>query len=112
MSGKVIQFRDLKRAGLFRQQAVPRESARQATIELQIARISSLLGELEELSGDHSSPLLLQARSSIEGIRKRFAPQTGSAALDGLGGDDDPQPDVDPALLERMYRDLNTTTDR
>ncbi len=53
MRGKIIEFRryhDLKRARLYRQQAVPRGPAAQARLDQQIARISGLLGELEELA--------------------------------------------------------------
>ena len=87
MSGKIIEFpsrRDTNRASL------------------QIARISALLEELEDLIGDaddRSSPDLLQARSIVELARRMLTPHTDN--------DGDPQPDVDRSLLERMYRDLN-----
>ena len=86
MSGKIIEFRryhDLKRAGLYRQQPAPRAPAAQARLGQQIARISDLLGELEELTrgaGDVPLRILVQA--------------------------DDPQPEVDRGLLDRMYRAL------
>lgn len=93
MSGKIIEFRrarDLGRARLYRQQAVPRAPAGQATpsqqtnpqIARQIARISRLLEELEALTR---------------------GPQAN--------GEDDPQPDVDRGLLDRMYRALDHAAD-
>ena len=105
MSGKIIQFCDLQRARLYRQQCVPRGLAEQTPLELQVTRISLLLEELEELSGDRSFPLLQHARSTIERLKHGFVPEE-DAELDGLE-DSDPQPDVDRGLLERMYRDLN-----
>ena len=106
MSGKIIEFpsRDTDRASLYRTQAVPRPDG-QAILTLQIARISALLEELEDLiSSDdgRSSPHLLQARSTIERTRSILTSRTESTENDG-----DPQPDVDRSLLERMYRDLN-----
>ena len=107
MSGKIIEFRsrDTNRASLYRTQAVPRPDGR-AVLKLQVARISALLEEIEDLIGstyDRSSPHLLQARFTVERTRMILAPREEPTASD----DDDPQPDVDQALLERMYRDLN-----
>lgn len=106
MSGKIIEFpsRDTNRASLYRTQAVPRAHG-QAVLRLQVARISALLEELEDLIGSadgRSSPHLLQARSTVERTRRILTSRTESTENDG-----DPQPDVDRALLERMYRDLN-----
>jgi hypothetical protein len=113
MSGKIIEFpsRDINRASLYRTQAVPRPDG-QAVLRLQIARISGLLEELEELirsADDRSSPHLLQARSTVERTRRVLAPRAEPTASAGLEtcDDGDPQPDVDRSLLERMYRDLN-----
>jgi hypothetical protein len=113
MSGKVIEFRgrNTNRASLYRAQAVPRPDG-QAVLGLQIARITGLLDELEDLIGSadgQSSPLLQQARSTVERTRRVLAPRaklTTSAGLETYN-EGDPQPDVDRALLERMYRDLN-----
>ena len=107
MSGKIIEFpsRDINRGGLYRTRAVPRPDG-QAVRRLQIARILGLLEELEDLIGnteDRSSPHLLQAHSAVERTRRILAPRAEPTASD----DGDPQPDVDRALLERMYRDLN-----
>lgn len=106
MSGKIIEFpsRDTHRASLYRALATPRPEG-QAVLRLQVARISALLEELEDLIGGadrRSSPHLLQARSTIERTRRILTSRTESTESDG-----DPQPDVDRSLLERMYRDLN-----
>ena len=107
MSGKIIEFpsRDANRASLYRTQAVPRPDG-QAVVRLQIARISALLEELEDLIGSaadgRSSPHLVQARSTVERTRRILTSRTESTENDG-----DPQPDVDRSLLERMYRDIN-----
>jgi hypothetical protein len=113
MSGKIIEFpsRDANRASLYRTQAVPRPDG-QAVLKLQIARISALLDELEDMIGSadgRSSPDLLRARSTVERTRRILTPHTESTASAGLetDNDGDPQPDVDRSLLERMYRDLN-----
>jgi len=107
MSGKIIEFpsRDINRANLYRTRPVPRPDG-QPVLRLQIARILGLLEELEDLIGsadDRSSPHLLQARFTVERTRRILAPRAEPTASD----DGDPQPDVDQALLERMYRDLN-----
>ena len=106
MSGKIIEFpsRDTNRAGLYRTLAPPRPDGH-AVLRLQIARISVLLEELEDLIGGadgRSSPHLMQARSTIERTCRILTSRTESGENDG-----DPQPDVDRSLLERMYRDLN-----
>lgn len=86
MCGKIIEFRryhDLKRARLYRQQAVPRGPAAQARLDRQITHISSLLGDLEELTrGARDLPRQILVQP------------------------DDPQPEVDRGLLDRMYRAL------
>ena len=106
MSGKIIEFpsRDTNRASLYRTQSVPRPDG-QAVLRMQIARISTLLEELEDLIGNadgRSSPHLLQARSTVEQTRRILTSRAEATDNDG-----DPQPDVDRSLLERMYRDLN-----
>ena len=106
MSGKIIEFpsRDTNRASLYRTLAPPRPDG-PALLRLQIARISVLLEELEDLIGSadgRSSPHQLQARSTIERTRRILTSRTESTENDG-----DPQPDVDRSLLERMYRDIN-----
>ena len=113
MSGKIIEFRsrDINRASLDQTQTVPRPDG-QAVLRLRLTRISGLLEELEDLIGsadDRSSPHLLQARSTVERTRSILALRAEPTASAGLETCDegDPQPDVDRALLERMYRDLN-----
>jgi hypothetical protein len=106
MSGKIIEFpsRDTNRASLYRTLAPPRPDGH-AVLRLQIARISVLLEELEDLIGStdgRSSPHLLQAQSTIERTRRILTSRPEAMENDG-----DPQPDVDRSLLERMYRDLN-----
>ncbi|HEX9327706.1 MAG TPA: hypothetical protein VF915_14375 [Reyranella sp.] len=110
MSGKIIEFRGhhgLKRANLYRRQTVPRGLTREVRLKLQIARISTLLEELEELAGAGTGtstgaapPLVVQTRTIIERTNQ----------LLDRSDEGDPQPDVDRALLERMYRDLNLST--
>lgn len=110
MSGKIIAFgihQNLKRASLYRRQSVPRGQTREVRLKLQIARISALLAELEEMTGTDigtgngaSLPLVVQARAALDGAIKHLESNE----------EGDPQPDVDRALLERMYRDLNPST--
>jgi hypothetical protein len=114
MSGKIIAFRshqNLNRANLYRRQSVPRGLTKEVRLKLQIARISALLAELEELTGTGictgidtgngaSLPLVVQARAALDGATKHLE----------RNDEGDPQPDVDRALLERMYRDLNPST--
>ena len=110
MSGKIIAFRShhtLKRANTYRSQSVPRRPTRDVRLKLQIARISALLEELEEMTGTSigtgtaaSPPLIVQARATLERASKNLE----------RNDEGDPQPDVDRALLERMYRDLNQST--
>ena len=108
MSGKIIAFRshqNLNRANLYRRQSVPRGLTKEVRLKLQIARISALLEELEELTGTSigtgaSPPLVVQARATLERATKHLE----------TSDEGEPQPDVDRALLERMYRDLNPFT--
>jgi hypothetical protein len=115
MSGKIIKFgahHDLKRARLYAKQAVPRGPAAKARLDQQIARISRLLLELEDLThgaDDLPSVLLVQARASIEKTSRMLQPCPRMAVSAGPeeNGEGDLQPDVDRDLLEKMYRDLN-----
>lgn len=108
MSGKIIAFRshqNPERANLYRRQSVPRGLTKEVRLKLQIARISALLEELEELTGTSigtgaSPPLVVQARATLERATKHLE----------TSDEGEPQPDVDRALLERMYRDLNPFT--
>jgi hypothetical protein len=99
MSGRIIEFR--RHHG----------PAGQARVDQQIARISGLLGQLEDLTRgttDLPSTILVQARASIEKASRILQPCTLTVANTGLeeNGENDPQPDVDHGLLERMYRAL------
>ena len=112
MTAELIQFerhRDFRRGELYRRQPVPRAPSRGAKlcspVELQVARISRLVTELEELtrtSDDVPAATLNQARAGLENARRAIRPWM---AIDEIEGD--PQPDVDDERLERMYRDLN-----
>ena len=119
MAGEIIEFRlhrDLRRARLYRNEAVPRGPARPAGLDRQIARISGLLNELEDLTrgiGELPPPILVRARASIEETSRMLQPRTRLAASTEAEEDDedDPQPDVDRGLLERMYRALDAPLD-
>src|SRR5215207_551869 len=110
MSGKIIAFRSdqkLKRANLYRRQSIPRGLTKEVRLKLQVARISALLEELQELTGTSigtgtgtSEPLVVQARATLERAARHLE----------RSDEGEPQPDVDRALLERMYRDLNPFT--
>ena len=117
MSGKIIELRHRRgfdRASFYRNQPVPRpaakvrldqQTARHAQLSEQVARILGLLCELEALTlenNDVPAALLARARASID--------KTGSVlqVLKPAGNStDDPQPNVDDSLLERMYRELD-----
>ena len=111
MTGELIQLErhpDFRRGHLYRQQPVPRAPSQGApkpsAVELQVARISRLLTELEELtrlSEDVPTTTMTKARAGLEKARQVIRPW----AADEFEGD--PQPDVDADRLERMYRDLN-----
>jgi hypothetical protein len=118
MTGELIRFethRDLKRGHLFRQQPVPRGPAPSAgdpgVVELQVARITRLLNELEELtaaSADVPVATLADARTSIERARRLIGPWAGrNACAFADESEGDPQPELDDERLERMYRELN-----
>jgi hypothetical protein len=112
MTGELIQFdrhRDFKRGHLYRQQPVPRAPSQGAKptspVELQVARISRLLTELEELtrtSDDVPAATMTQARAGLERARRLIRPWVTLEDVEG-----DPQPEVDDERVERMYRDLN-----
>jgi len=112
MTAELIQFerhRDFRRSDLYRQQPVPRAPLKGAKlcspVELQVARISRLLMELEELirtSDEVPTATLSEARAGLENARRVIRPWM---AIDEIEGD--PQPEVDDERLERMYRDLN-----
>ena len=108
MEGKIIAFRNCRGAGGTRQvrhEVVPNGPDRHAQLRLHLARISALLRELEALKHVADSlpaPLAAQARATIDKARSVVGPESARA------DDGDHQPDIDRALLERMYRDLNS----
>ncbi len=107
MSGQIIRFKPaLRRAELFRQQAVPRPT-RPPRVEEQLARIQHLLGELESLTQtarDVPPHLLAQAGQTMDRARRLLQPGPRIAEE----GEGDPQPEIDGAILDRMYRDLKS----
>jgi hypothetical protein len=115
MTGMIIEFQrhhDLKRAGAYRNQPVPRQPAAEDRLGEQIFRIADLLEELEELTfGARELPpgLLAQARATIDRsgmILERCTRMAGSNEAEE-DGEHDPQPDIEDELLERMYRALD-----
>ena len=114
MAGEIIEFRlhhELRRGRRHRRQAVPRGPAGQARLDQQIARISGLLGELEELTrnaGASPPPILVRARASILETSRIRPPGKQSAASTGPeeSSEVDPQPDIDRGLLEKITAPL------
>ena len=121
MTGKIIDFRghhQLKSARLDYREPAPRSRAKRAarrpggkaSVDQQIAHIAWLLRELEDIArGGEGLPqvLVAQAHASIE--RTRTMLQSWPAVRTSGKTDateDAAQPNIDPALLDRMYRDL------
>jgi hypothetical protein len=95
MSGIIIDFHG-------------RSADRQARLERQIARITALLEELEDMSGGAQHvPLALVARAQagLRQARELLLPAPGQPP--GVQGEPDPQPEIDREVLERMYRSLD-----
>jgi hypothetical protein len=80
-------------------------------LKLQVARIAKLLDELEELTRTSNSPpaIMGQALAGIERARSILQRCTEFERTAERENDieDDPQPDLDGEMLERMYRELN-----
>jgi hypothetical protein len=81
-------------------------------LKLQVARISKLLDELEELARTSNScpPAIVgRAHAGIERARRILQPCSEFERTAGRENEieDDPQPDVDGEMLERMYRKLD-----
>jgi hypothetical protein len=94
MSGIIIEFHR-------------RGAGHQARLEQQIARITALLDELEDMdygAGHAPVSLVAQAQASVRRARDILRPAPGQPP--GIQGEPDPQPDVDREVLERMYRSL------
>ena len=112
MGGTIIEFRrhrGLGRGRLGAGKQLPHHRSRQIRLEQQVARISALLEELEDMDlGSQDVPLSLIAQAQA-GIRKagdsrRSAPEQPH----GVQGEPDPQPFIDWEVLERMYRSLDS----
>jgi hypothetical protein len=111
MGGTIIEFRrhrGLGRGRLGAGKPLPRDRSRQFRLEQQVARISALLEELEDMDlGSQDLPLSLIVQAQA-GIRKagdilRSAPGQPHCVQD----EPDPQPFIDREVLERMYRSLD-----
>ena len=115
MTGMIIEFQrhhELKRAGAYRNQPVPRRPAAEDRLDEQIFRIAGVLEELEELTvgaGALPPEILAQARATIDrsGMILQRCTRLAESTAPEEDGEDDPQPHVENALLERMYRALD-----
>lgn len=121
MSATIIDFRahhrlkngrdDCRDVAPPRAKRSARRSARTASADRQIAHITWLVRELEEISrGGERLPqaLVAEAHASIERTRKMLQswPGARTSSKSGVAAEDSAQPNIDPALLERMYIDL------
>ena len=82
-------------------------------LRLQVARIGRLLDELEELtstSEGHGLAIVGQSRAAIKKARETLQqwPEAERNAQRSSDSEDDPQPEVDGEMLERMYQSLNS----
>jgi hypothetical protein len=129
MSGRIIHFRDFRRVSRTSDQCLPDprwdiasqpESTaldpairRKRVLRLQVARIGRLLDELEELtstSEGHGLAIVGQSRAAIKKARETLQqwPEAERNAQRSSDSEDDPQPEVDGEMLERMYQSLNS----
>jgi hypothetical protein len=122
MTAKIIDFEDhhqLKSTRLDYREPAPRGRAKRAarraggraSVDQQIAHIAWLLRELEEIArGGERLPqaVVAEAHASIERTRKMLQSWPGARASGkaDAAGEDAAQPNIDPALLERMYSEL------
>jgi hypothetical protein len=128
MSGTIIQFGDIRRskpstghylpmrnvdvASKPATGAFPSSLSRRRVLSLQVTRIARLLEELEELCLTRECDelgVVDQSRAGIEKVRAilRQWPEPEQNVRGSRDGGDDPQPDVDGDMLERMYQALN-----
>ena len=83
-----------------------------ASLDQQIAHVTWLLRELEDIAhaGERLPQVLVaEAHSSIKTTRRLLQSWSGpgtSGATVAMRAEDGPQPNIDPALLDRMYSDL------
>src|SRR5262245_47020092 len=97
MSGTIIKFPGIEIPGV-------ELSGRKARLRQQVARIEALLDELEDIKeGAEAVPLSLIAEAQTA-ISSRLG-RASDAVLHAP--EPDPQPDVDRALLERLYGTLD-----
>ena len=123
MTAKIIDFRvhhQLKSPRLDYQERAPRGRAKRAarrtagraSVDQQIAHIAWLLRELEDIArGGERLPqaVVAEAHASIERTRKvlqSWPAVRTSGKTDTMTAEDAAQPNIDPALLDRMYSDL------
>ena len=121
ISANIIDFgvhHQVKSARLDYQEPAPRGRAKRArrapgraSVDQQIAHIAWLLRELEDVArGGERLPQVVvsEAHASIERTRKMLQ-SCQSARISGTSvstAEDAAQPNIDPGLLDRMYRDL------
>ena len=107
MGNVIIQFRARKGPRGDRRAAQEPSShgpSRQSRLEQQLARVTALIEELEGVTrGESDVPprLFWQARGGIDKTRNILRPLPGY--LSDIEREADPQPDIDRAVLERLY---------
>jgi hypothetical protein len=121
MTAKIIDFRvhQLKSARPDYREPAPRgranraarRPAERASVDHQVAHIAWLLRELEDTAraGEGLPQVLVaQAHASIERTRTMLQswPRASTSGKADATREDDAQPNIDHALLERMYGDL------
>ena len=127
MSGEIIYLRNFHRRCLPEDQFIPPPSLdvashpssdnsepafqRKRVLRLQVARIGRLLDELEDLTGTsngHRPGIIRPSRGAIKKARKILQQWPQARDAQPIDGEEDPQPEVDRAVLERMYHSLNS----
>ena len=122
MTAKIIDFEahhHLKSTRLDYREPAPRGRAKRAarrpagraSVDQQIAHIAWLIRELEDTAraGEGLPQVLVaQAHASIERTRKMLQSWPGARTSGNADAtsEDAAQPNIDPALLERMYSEL------
>jgi len=118
MTATIVDFRvhQLKGARPEYQEPVPRGRAKRrarrtvgkASVDQQIAHVSWLLRELQDIWRGLPQGLVAEAHASIERTRKMHQswPGATTSGTTVSTAKDAAQPNIDHALLERMYRDL------
>ena len=104
-----LEYREPESRG--RAERAARRPAGRASVDQQIAHIAWLLRELEEIArgGERLPPAVVaEAHASIERTRKMLQPWPGARTSGNADAtsEDAAQPNIDPALLERMYSEL------